>query len=99
MTDEERRLGLEIYRELGGSGTTVDELLERPNLKCLTYTDREGQIIGFGGLAVRGCHTGSKSTAGRCTRGARGTVSSPPASSAWRPTWNHRRPEAPVAFG
>jgi len=32
---------------------TVDELLEHPNLKCLTYTDREGQIIGFGGLAVR----------------------------------------------
>ncbi len=31
----------------------MDELLEHPNLKCLTYTDREGQIIGFGGLAVR----------------------------------------------
>ncbi len=68
MTDEERRLGLEIYRELAHGepvlradlaealevpAPTVDELLERPNLKCLTYTDREGQIIGFGGLAVR----------------------------------------------
>src|SRR3989442_9036358 len=32
---------------------TVDELLEHPNLKCLTYTDKQGRIIGFGGLAVR----------------------------------------------
>ena len=68
MTDEEKRLGLEIYRELAQGEPaqragiaealelptrTVDELLERPNLKCLTYTDREGQIIGFGGLAVQ----------------------------------------------
>ena len=68
MTDEEKRLGLEIYRELAHGEPvlraglaealkvptrTVDELLEHPNLKCLTYTDREGQIIGFGGLAVR----------------------------------------------
>lgn len=68
MTDEEQRLGLEIYRELARGQPvlraglaealevptrTVDELLEHPNLKCLTYTDREGRIIGFGGLAVR----------------------------------------------
>ncbi len=68
MTDEERRLGLEIYCELAHgepvlradlaealevATCTVDGLLEHPNLKCLTYTDREGQIIGFGGLAVR----------------------------------------------
>lgn len=68
MTDEERRLGLEIYRELAHGEPvlradlaealevptcTMDELLEHPNLKCLAYTDREGQIISLGGLAVR----------------------------------------------
>lgn len=68
MTDEEKRLGLEIYRQLaqgepvlrsglaealGVPSHTVDELLGHPNLKPLTYTDKEGQIIGFGGLAVR----------------------------------------------
>jgi alkylmercury lyase len=68
MTEEERRLGLEIYRELA-TGEPVptsrlaeamdlatqeaNELLSHPNLRCLTYTDKEGQIIGFGGLAVR----------------------------------------------
>ncbi len=68
MTEEEQRLGLEIYRQLSsgepvsafGLATAlksppdeVDELLAHPSLKCLTYTDSEGQIIGFGGLAVR----------------------------------------------
>jgi alkylmercury lyase len=68
MTDEEQRLGLELYRQLaqgepvlsaglaealGVPTQRVDELLEHPNLKCLTYTNREGQIVGFGGLAVR----------------------------------------------
>ncbi len=68
MTDEERRLGLEIYRQLSHGEPVsksrlaealevatpgVDDLLGHPNLKCLTYVDNEGRIIGFGGLAVR----------------------------------------------
>jgi len=68
MTEEERRLGLEIYRQLSRgrpvprstlaealavAAHEVDELLGRPNLQCLTYTDDAGRIIGFGGLAVR----------------------------------------------
>ncbi len=68
MTEEERRLGLEIYRQLSSGEPVstfglakalksppheVDELLSHPNLKCLTYTDSEGHIVGFGGLAVR----------------------------------------------
>ena len=68
MTGEEQRLGLEIYRQLAqgepvlrselaealeAPTNTVDELLGHPNLKCLTYTDKQGRIIGFGGLAVR----------------------------------------------
>ena len=69
MTGEEQRLGLEMYRQLARGEPvsraelaraleaptgTVEELLGRPNLKSLTYTDEGGQIIGFGGLAVRG---------------------------------------------
>ncbi len=68
ITGEEQRLGLEIYRQLArgepvsraelaraleASTDTVEELLGRPNLKSLTYADEGGQIIGFGGLAVR----------------------------------------------
>ncbi|OLB59597.1 MAG: hypothetical protein AUI13_03255 [Gemmatimonadetes bacterium 13_2_20CM_2_69_23] len=68
MTDEERRLGLEVYRQLARGEPVlrlslaealdvpthdVDELLGHPNLKCLTYSDNDGRIIGFGGLAVR----------------------------------------------
>ena len=68
MTGEEQRLGLEIYRQLAQGEPvlrselaealevptdTVDELLGHPNLKCLTYADKQGRIIGFGGLAVR----------------------------------------------
>ena len=68
MTEEERRLGLEIYRQLSRgrpvprstlaealavAAHEVDELLGRPNLQCLTYTDDAGRILGFGGLAVR----------------------------------------------
>ncbi len=68
MTGEEQRLGLEIYRQLAqgepvlrsklaealeAPTDTVDELLEHPNLRSLTYTDKQGRIIGFGGLAVR----------------------------------------------
>jgi len=68
MTGEEQRLGLEIYRQLAqgepvlksdlaealeAPTDTVDELLGHANLKSLTYTDKQGQIIGFGGLAVR----------------------------------------------
>ena len=68
MTEAERRLGLEIYRQLAGGipvsraalakaleVTTheVNGLLEHPNLRSLTYTNTTGRIIGFGGLAVR----------------------------------------------
>ncbi len=68
MTEEEQRLGLEIYRQLAQGepvlrselaaalevpSHTVAELLEHPNLRSLTYADTDGQIIGFGGLAVR----------------------------------------------
>ena len=68
MTGEEQRLGLEIYRQLTegepvlksdlaealeAPTDTVDELLGHANLKSLTYTDKQGRIIGFGGLAVR----------------------------------------------
>jgi len=68
ITGEEQRLGLEIYRQLArgeavsraelaraleASTDTVEELLARPNLNSLTYADKEGRIIGFGGLAVR----------------------------------------------
>ena len=68
MTDEERRLGLEVYRQLARGEPVlrislaealdhpthdVDELLGHPNLKSLTHTDNNGRIIGFGGLAVR----------------------------------------------
>jgi alkylmercury lyase len=67
MTTEEQRLGLEIYRQLARGAPVptralapalalpvraVDELLGRQNLKSLTYTDDEGRIVGFGGLAV-----------------------------------------------
>lgn len=68
MTGEERRLGLEIYRQLvrgepvatpelahalDTRTDTVEDLLGKPNLKSLTYLDPGGRIIGFGGLAVR----------------------------------------------
>ena len=68
MTGEEQRLGLEIYRQLAQgepvprssfaealelAAHVVDELLGHPNLKCLTYADNDGRIIGFGGLAVQ----------------------------------------------
>ena len=68
MTEEEQRLGLEIYRQLSSGEPVsrlglsqalnsplheVDELLAHPSLQCLTYSDKEGHIIGFGGLAVR----------------------------------------------
>jgi len=68
MTAEERRLGLEVYRQLARGEPVlrfslaealdvpthdVDELLGHPNLRCLTYMDNNGQIVGFGGLAVR----------------------------------------------
>ncbi len=68
MTGEEQRLGLEIYRQLAqgepvlrselaealeAPTDTIDDLLGHPNLRCLTYTDKQGRIIGFGGLAVR----------------------------------------------
>lgn len=68
MTEEERRLGLEIYRQLSlgkavprstlaktleVTAQEVDALLEHPNLRWLTYADTDGRITDFGGLTVR----------------------------------------------
>jgi alkylmercury lyase len=68
ITGEEQRLGVEIYRQLAEgrpvarsrlaealrvSAGDVAALLERSNLKSLTYVDKQGNIIGFGGLAVQ----------------------------------------------
>jgi len=68
VTGEEQRLGVEIYRQLAEGRPVapsrlaqalrvatgdVTELLKRPNVKWLTHADQQGQIIGFGGLAVQ----------------------------------------------
>ncbi len=68
MNEQEKRVGLEIYRQLalgqpvqraalakalGLPLAAVGEMLGHTNLKSLTYTDAEGQILGFGGLAIR----------------------------------------------
>ncbi len=68
MNEEEKRVGLEIYRQLAlgqpvqRAGlaealhqplAAVEEMLGHTNLKSLTYADAEGQILGFGGLAIR----------------------------------------------
>src|SRR5260370_30626596 len=66
ITVEERRLGLEIYRQLAHgepvsraelaraleapTGTVV-ELVGHPNFPCLTYISKEVRIIRFGWLA------------------------------------------------
>ena len=68
ITDEEQRLGVEIYRQLAEGRPVapsrlaqalhvragdVAQLLTGPNLKPLTYADKQGRIVGFGGLAVQ----------------------------------------------
>jgi len=68
MNEEEKRVGLEIYRQLAlgqpvqRAGlaealhlppAAVEEVLEHANLRSLTYTDAEGRILGFGGLAIQ----------------------------------------------
>jgi len=68
MAEDERRLGLEIYRQLAEGEPVwraalaealqvptqaVDVLLGQPNLRSLTYLDDNKRIIGFGGLAIR----------------------------------------------
>lgn len=68
---EEQRAALALYRELA-KGEPVDEarlaraldtsiaevrsLLQRQSIKCLTYTDDRGHILGFGGLATAPMH-------------------------------------------
>src|SRR3989442_12315267 len=94
MTGEEQRLGLEIYRQLAQGEPvlrselaealeaptgTVDELLGHPNLKCLTYTDKQGRIIGFGGLAAREMPHRFKVDGGRLYTGCPGASLSIPA--------------------
>ncbi len=68
VSEEEKRVGLEIYRQLALGQpvqrvglaealrlplAAVEEVLRRTNLKSLTYADAEGRILGFGGLAIR----------------------------------------------
>ncbi len=68
VNEEEKRVGLEIYRQLAlgqpvqRAGlaealrlplAAVDEVLGRTTLKSLTYADAAGRILGFGGLAIR----------------------------------------------
>jgi alkylmercury lyase len=68
INEEEKRVGLEIYRQLAlgqpvGRAAlaealhlppaAVEEVLEHANLRSLTYTDAEGRILGFGGLAIQ----------------------------------------------
>lgn len=68
---EEQRVALALYRELAkGAPVTVDqlaealdtsrraarELLARGALQALTYTDDEGHVAGFGGLAAEPMH-------------------------------------------
>ncbi len=68
MNEEEKRLGLEIYRQLALGQSVeraglaealhlplaeVEEVLGHNNVKSLTYADPAGRIIGFGGLAIR----------------------------------------------
>ena len=67
ISAEEQRLAVEIYDQLAKghpvtpsrlaqalqlSASGVEELLKRPNLQSLTYRDKQGSIVGFGGLAV-----------------------------------------------
>ncbi len=70
FTADEQAVALAAYRELalgepvstarlasatGRPEADVREILERPHLKSLTYSDDTG-IVGFGGLAVRKMH-------------------------------------------
>jgi alkylmercury lyase len=68
---EEQRAAVALYRELA-KGRAVDAaqlgralgistaesraLLERDSIKCFTYADGEGRVLGFGGLAVAPMH-------------------------------------------
>ena len=68
ISAEEQRLGVEIYHQLAKghpvtssrlaqalqlSPRDTKELLKHPNLQSLTYRDKQGSIVGFGGLAVQ----------------------------------------------
>jgi alkylmercury lyase len=68
---EEQRAAVALYQELA-NGQAVDDaqlgralgvspaesraLLERDSLKCFTYADDRGRVLGFGGLAVGPMH-------------------------------------------
>lgn len=68
---QERRVAIALYRELA-KGQPVDGaqlaralrissansrvLLQRDSIKCLTHSDAEGRILGFGGLAAAPMH-------------------------------------------
>jgi alkylmercury lyase len=71
FSPEEQRTAVALYRELA-KGEAVDEvrlaralditiaearaLLQRPSIKCMTYADNQGRILGFGGLATAPMH-------------------------------------------
>jgi alkylmercury lyase len=46
----------QLGRALHVSGSDADALLDRPCIRSLTYRDAQGQIVGFGGLAVVPMH-------------------------------------------
>lgn len=113
MAGEERRLGLEIYRQLAQGAPVLrsslaealkvptkiaNELLGHPNLKALTYLDDQKRIIGFGGLAIREMPHQFKVDGQTLYTWCAWDSPSSLASSGWRPKWNRRRPEAPFAF-
>lgn len=71
FSEEDRHAALTIYRELakgeplvaeqlgGALGVPVArarELLARDSIKCFTYADDQGRVLGFGGLAAARMH-------------------------------------------
>ncbi len=46
----------QLARTLGCSLAKIRAVLERESIKCLTYGDDQGRILGFGGLAVTAMH-------------------------------------------
>ena len=68
---DDQRVAVALYRELAKGEAVSDEqlagalgatpvearaLLERPWIKCSSFTDQEGRVAGFGGLATRPMH-------------------------------------------
>jgi hypothetical protein len=91
FSPDEQRVAIALYRELA-KGRAVDvvqlgralgvslaetrALLQQDSIKCLTYADGEGRILGFGGLAAVRCTIVSRWTVVSFRRGARGIACS-----------------------